>query len=300
MVLFTVLKKVDKIPTKMKVQRICKTAIILTGFFLACSSMYAQTGNTGIGTTTPGSNLTVNGSFAATYKNVTVTTYTLLASDYYLAWNGSSAGTVTLPAAISGSGNFSGRVYHIKNTSTSNSLTVAANGSELMDDQSGPGVASITLPAGYYAMFISKGTTSSVTWEVAIVGSSVTSFANNWTSYTGTLVNPFTGSTGASGLATGVSVTVPAKGWYFFRCGITINSDCNDYAFYISGKGDVWRAYCGSASTVMFVPRDQNRVLYFAAPGTYTVLASKTNGVVPAGFNIGNPGFYLDFVKFQN
>lgn len=284
----------------MKRQNIYKITIILTGFFLICSDLYGQTGNTGVGTTTPGSKLTVNGSFAATYNNVTATTYTLLASDYYLAWNGSSAGTITLPAAISGSGNFSGRVYHIKNTSTSSSLTVAANGSELMDDQSGPGVTSITLPAGYYGMFISKGTTSGTTWEVAIVGSSVTAFANNWTSYTGTLANPFTGSAGASGLATGVSVTVPAKGWYFFRCGITIQSDCNDYFFYINGIGDVWRSYCGSATTAMFIPRDQNRVLYFAAAGTYTVLAGKTNGVVPAGFNIGNPAFYLDFVKFQN
>ena len=284
----------------MKRQNIYKTAITLIVFFLICGSLYAQTGNTGVGTTTPGSKLTVNGSFAATYKNITATTYTLLASDYYLAWNGSSAGTVTLPAAISGAGNFSGRIYHIKNTSASSSLTIAANGSELMDDQSGPGVASITLPAGYYGMFISKGTASGVTWEVAIVGSSVTAFANNWTPYTGTLVNPFTGSTGASGLATGVSVTIPAKGWYFFRCGITIQSDCNDYAFYINGIGDVWRSYCGSATTAMFIPRDQNRVLYFAAAGTYTVLAGKTNGVVPAGFNIGNPAFYLDFVKFQN
>jgi len=284
----------------MKRQNIYKTAITLTVFFLICGSLYAQTGNTGVGTPTPGSKLTVNGSFAATYNNITATTYTLLASDYYLAWNGSSAGTVTLPAAISGAGNFSGRIYHIKNTSASSSLTIAANGSELMDDQSGPGVASITLPAGYYGMFISKGTASGVTWEVAIVGSSVTAFANNWTSYTGTLINPFTGSSGGGGFATGISVTVPAKGWYFFRCGITIQSDCNDYAFYINGIGDVWRSYCGSATTAMFIPRDQNRVLYFAAAGTYTVLAGKTNGVVPAGFNIGNPAFYLDFVKFQN
>ncbi|MCJ7932318.1 MAG: hypothetical protein MUW56_01450 [Chryseobacterium sp.] len=134
------------------------------------------------------------------------------------------------------------------------------------------------------------------TWSSTVT----TAFANNWTPYTGTLVNPYLGGTGGGGLNTGIQVTIPAKGWYFFRCGISINSDCNDYFFYINGIGDVWRSYCGSNTAAFMFPRDQNRVLYFATPGTYTVLAGKTNGVVPATFNAGNPVFYLDFVKFQN
>ncbi|WP_300687508.1 hypothetical protein [Chryseobacterium sp.] len=134
------------------------------------------------------------------------------------------------------------------------------------------------------------------TWSSTVT----TAFANNWTPYAGTLVNPYTGGTGAAGLNTGVQVTIPAKGWYFFRCGIAINSDCNDYFFYINGIGDVWRSYCGSNTAAFIFPRDQNRVLYFAVPGTYNVLAGKTNGIVPVSFNAGNPSFYLDFVKFQN
>lgn len=134
------------------------------------------------------------------------------------------------------------------------------------------------------------------TWS----STTTTAFADNWTSYTGTLVNPFTGGAGANGLPTGISVTIPSKGWYFFRSGIAINSDCNDYIFYINGAGDVWKSYCTASTPVFMSPRDQNRVLYFAAPGTYPIVAAKTNFVVPAGFNIGNPGFYLDFVKFQN
>jgi hypothetical protein len=126
----------------------------------------------------------------------------------------------------------------------------------------------------------------------------MTAFADAWTPASGTLVDPFTGGAG-SGLNTGLSVDIPEKGWYFFRCGLTIQSNCNDYFFYINGIGDVWRVYCGVADIQMMTPRDQNRVLYFATPGTYTVLAGKTNAVVP-NFNIGNPGFYLDFVKFQN
>jgi hypothetical protein len=154
----------------MEVQRICKTAIILTGFFLACSSLYAQTGNTGIGTYAPGSKLTVNGSFAATYKNVSASG-TVGANDFYVAYNGSSNGTLTLPAAISGAGNFSGRMYHFKNTGTA-ILTVAANGAELIDNQSGAGVASVDVPAGYYAFFINKGVTSGTTWELVLISSS--------------------------------------------------------------------------------------------------------------------------------
>lgn len=136
------------------------------------------------------------------------------------------------------------------------------------------------------------------TWSSTVT----TAFANNWTSYNGTLVNPFTGNSGGDNLVTGISVNIPAKGWYFFRSGITITSTCNDYWFYIPGIGEVWKAYCGTASPdpINFVPRDQNRVLYFAAPGVYPILAHKTNFVVPTGFNGGNPSFYLDFVKFQN
>ncbi|SHK36604.1 autotransporter outer membrane beta-barrel domain-containing protein [Chryseobacterium polytrichastri] len=127
-----------------------------------------------------------------------------------------------------------------------------------------------------------------------------TAFANNWTSYSGTLVNPYTGSIGGGGLITGISVIIPAKGWYFFRSGLTIQSNCNDYSFYINGIGDIWRTYCNVADLQMLSPRDQNRVLYFSSPGTYPIYAVKTNAVVPTAFNMGNPTFYLDFVKFQN
>ncbi|MEB2773675.1 hypothetical protein SYJ56_00055 [Algoriphagus sp. D3-2-R+10] len=132
-------------------------------------------------------------------------------------------------------------------------------------------------------------------WSTTVM----TAFADDWTPASGTLVNPFTENTGGNALNTGLTVVIPEKGWYFFRCGLTIQSDCNDYVFYIDGIGAAWWTYCNSASNQLMSPRDQNRVLYFSTPGTYTVYAGKTNGVVPA-FNIGNPSFYLDFVKFQN
>lgn len=117
--------------------------------------------NVGMNTKTPSSRLTVNGSFATDYKIVTANT-TLGIADYYTAYNGSSNGTITLPAAIAGAGNFKGRIYCIKNTS-SMALTVAASAPELID-----GVApmpSVIIPPGYYIKLINKGTTSGGTWE---------------------------------------------------------------------------------------------------------------------------------------
>ncbi|CAH0206389.1 hypothetical protein [Chryseobacterium sp. Bi04] len=132
--------------------------------------MYSQTGNIGINTSDPGSKLTVNGSFAATYKTTT-TSGPVDANDYYIAYSGNNNGTLTLPAAVTGSGNFIGRTYHFKNTGTA-TLSIAASGTELIDNQSGAGVASISVPPGYYAFFISKGTVTNTTWELILLSSS--------------------------------------------------------------------------------------------------------------------------------
>ncbi|SMO44353.1 hypothetical protein SAMN06265171_101856 [Chryseobacterium rhizoplanae] len=174
----------------------------------------------------------------------------------------------------------------------------AANAKIVIDNGTANGALQIKDGTQQLGYVLTSDANGLATWSSTVT----TAFANNWTSYTGTLVNPFTGNSGGDNLTTGISVNIPAKGWYFFRSGITITSTCNDYWFYISGIGEVWKAYCGSASPdpINFVPRDQTRVLYFAAPGIYTIVAHKTNLVVPSGFNGGNPSFYLDFVKFQN
>ncbi|AYZ13738.1 hypothetical protein EGY05_18115 [Chryseobacterium arthrosphaerae] len=124
----------------------------------------------GVNTPNPGSTLTVNGSFAANYKTVTASG-TVGAGDYYIAYNGSANGTLTLPAAINGAGNFAGRTYHFKNTGTAK-LTIVSNGSELIDNQSGTNVSGIELPPGYYAYIVSKGTLSGATWELVLLASS--------------------------------------------------------------------------------------------------------------------------------
>ncbi|GAA4154014.1 hypothetical protein GCM10022217_10420 [Chryseobacterium ginsenosidimutans] len=137
---------------------------------LNCVLISAQAGNVGVNTPNPGSKLTVNGSFAASYKTVTTNTV-INADDFYVAYNGSTNGILTLPSAIGGSGNFVGRTYHFKNTGNA-MLSITASGTELIDNQSGAGVSSVDVPPGYYAFFISKGTTTGTTWELILISSS--------------------------------------------------------------------------------------------------------------------------------
>jgi hypothetical protein len=128
-----------------------------------------------------------------------------------------------------------------------------------------------------------------------------TSFGSTKLSATGTYTCPFNGAQG-SGFATGMSITIPSTGWYYFETGLTLNTDCNDYWLYIntgSGTADIWRVYCGSATAVFMVPRDQGRMLFLNA-GTYPILAGKTNAVVPVQCNAGNPSLYILATKVQN
>jgi hypothetical protein len=151
-----------------------KTKILTSILLSACLNLsYGQ--NVGIGTNLPGSKLTVNGSFAAPYKIVSASA-AVGVNDFYTAYNGAADGTLTLPAATAAApaaGNILGRMYHFKNTGSA-MLTIAANGAELLDNQSGSGITSITLSPSQFCLIISKGITgAATTWEVAFLGSSV-------------------------------------------------------------------------------------------------------------------------------
>ncbi|HCN51943.1 MAG TPA: hypothetical protein DIT10_23165 [Chryseobacterium sp.] len=78
-----------------------KKIIILLGVLLCSDIIFSQIG---INTASPGSILTVNGSFSSNYREV-ITNAALSISDSYVAYEGSSDATLTLPAAISGNGN---------------------------------------------------------------------------------------------------------------------------------------------------------------------------------------------------
>jgi hypothetical protein len=134
------------------------------------------------------------------------------------------------------------------------------------------------------------------TWQAS------TSFGNSKISATGTFTCPYNGASGGGGFATGLSLIIPSTGWYYIETGFTVQSNCNDYWMYIttsSGSSDIWRAYCSTADNVIYVPRDQGRMLFLDA-GTYPILAGKTNAVVPVLCNGGNPTVYVRATKVQN
>ena len=138
---------------------------LLTLALLVLGVGTASAQNVGIGTTTPGSRLTVNGSFAAGYTAVSTATYTVLDNDYYVVWAGSAPGTFTLPAAAAVN---RGRVYKIRNSTALFGLTVNASGGALVD-----GAASLSITAGSSVELIANGNTSGTAWEVVGIVSSV-------------------------------------------------------------------------------------------------------------------------------
>lgn len=126
-------------------------------------------GNIGVGITTPGSRFTVNGSFASKFDPITTTNYNMntsaLADKFYLSWKpvSTATGTLTLPAA----GNYQGRLYHVKNSSSSARLNlVPSTGSESIEITSGTAVAGIVLNPGETVNVISTGAATGVTWEI--------------------------------------------------------------------------------------------------------------------------------------
>ncbi|MGN6490658.1 MAG: hypothetical protein ACTHLE_01580 [Agriterribacter sp.] len=103
-------------------------------------------GNVGIGASSPKSTLTVNGSYEGTYNDVSSNT-TLTSNNQYINLTGPNV-TVTLPDASSE--DFSGRVYTIKN-STSTAATIQGFGGQYIQSSSSTGpttATSFTVGAG--------------------------------------------------------------------------------------------------------------------------------------------------------
>lgn len=137
--------------------KILQKTWLMTGLMFSCI-MYSQVG---ISTSAPGSSLDVNGSLAAKYNAITTASYAMTASDYYVSYNGTSNAAITLPAAISGVGNFKGRLYTIKNN-TSFLVTITPAGSETIGN-----LTSVSIGGNQTVQLINTGLSGSAnTWEI--------------------------------------------------------------------------------------------------------------------------------------
>jgi len=282
-----------------------------------CTNVNAQSGNVGIGTALPGSKLTVNGSFAADYKTGTATV--LGENDFYYAWNGAAAGTLSLPVAAGASPTKQGRVYHIKNTGTA-ILTVAATGMERIDNQSGTGITSISLQAGYYVMFICKNNTAAngvaTQWEVAVVGTvnpvtDATRFVGGSIIVPGAFADPVSYGTIANAnwvsqaapavVTTGAPSAISSDGSVISTTPNTNNAGALTAGFGAvgtNGKG----IYYGTGYTITN-PSAGNFIITFSTPfgsiygvttNVYDVYQSTASGTQVGGYNNNIPGTVLN------
>lgn len=131
-------------------------------FLFGASILNAQVG---INTATPNSTLAVNGSLRAGYKEVTTTPYTILANDHYITYNGSANATFTLPVIGTGTTSYTGRIYKIKNISSSTITLQASSGNTLRIDNTP--VASFVIPVGAYAEVVNNSNTTGGTWDLS-------------------------------------------------------------------------------------------------------------------------------------
>jgi hypothetical protein len=131
-----------------------KNPFILCLSILLASNVYAQVG---IGTVSPLSTLDVRGSFSGNYRSFTATT-TATSTDYTLSFTGTTAASVTLPDATG----CTGRIYLIKNSSTSGTtplVTVLTTSSQTID-----GVGSYLLDQRYEGVVL---TSNGANWNVS-------------------------------------------------------------------------------------------------------------------------------------
>lgn len=97
-----------------------------TSVIMMCMMAYLGFAQIGIGTTNVSSTLTVDGSIAGKYKEVSASTYTIRDDDYTIAFTGTTNNTVfTMP--IISDNDVQGRMYNIKNLSSNKTIEIKSN-----------------------------------------------------------------------------------------------------------------------------------------------------------------------------
>ncbi len=145
--------------------------ILENSTFLLLSIGSAVFSQVGINTTIPNSTLVVEGSLETAYKQISTTTYNMTASDYYITYNGTSSGFITLPyIETNSSKKFTGRIYKIKNISSSTLYLTGSGSDELRP--SNTTTKSFNIPPGSYVEVICNSNASGgATWDISFIGS---------------------------------------------------------------------------------------------------------------------------------
>lgn len=131
-------------------------------FLFGATILHAQVG---INTPTPNSTLAINGSLRAGYKEVSAATYSILSTDHYITYNGTANATFTLPVIGTGTSSYTGRIYKIKNISSS-TITLQASSSNTLRIDNTP-VTSFVIPVGAYAEVVNNSNTTGGTWDLS-------------------------------------------------------------------------------------------------------------------------------------
>lgn len=169
----------------------------------------------GINQGQPNSTLVVDGSYEGAYKEISANT-ALTIADQYINVTGTASVTLTLPNAITTStvDAFTGRVYHVKNTSSQNAI-LQGNGTQLLRTGSSASSNTVVLKPGESLSVVKNSnfnTASSPVWDIfnqSIATGGNNSFVVGETKSFRAVVNAITFNTfgGSRGLMTGTAVT---------------------------------------------------------------------------------------------
>ena len=140
---------------------------IIFGLVLSCMCLFPKA-QVGVNTNTPNSTLVVNGSFEADYKEIKVNNYLMSVNDFYLTYNGTGDSNFQLPSIQTANKSFTGRIYKIKNISTSAIVLGPSDGNALRVDNNL--VTQFRIPAGSYVEVVNNANTTGGTWDLSFTG----------------------------------------------------------------------------------------------------------------------------------
>ncbi|GAE64271.1 hypothetical protein H3Z85_22065 [Chryseobacterium indologenes] len=140
---------------------------IIFGLALSCMCLFPKA-QVGVNTNTPNSTLVVNGSFEADYKEIKVNNYLMSVNDFYLTYNGTGDSNFQLPSIQTANKSFTGRIYKIKNISTSAIVLGPSDGNALRVDNNL--VTQFRIPAGSYVEVVNNANATGGTWDLSFTG----------------------------------------------------------------------------------------------------------------------------------